>query len=297
MTPQEVADTLALNQPGAPTPGGGHQPGAYGPGQPGGQGAYTSGGGIPGWSFNNGMWTPLNGGNPYNPQAGTVGAYQDANPNQFYQLASGEAKTRQQMINDLMSAGYNGGVDLNTLAPQALVMLSNSAYNVGQTQKAAQQQQQDQQAAANFAQQQFQEGIRQFNDKQSQALQVAQMQNQTDLTKAQQQYETSLADALKSGLTGPFGPGLLAPLNADLQKLGLPGVSVGGPGVQANSISPAQWDALPDAMKQQLLQAYQAQGGDPKAFLAGIDAQRRAGRGAGAPLARFISPALVGQQQ
>ncbi len=132
----------------------------------------------------------------------------------------------------------------------------------------------------------------------------AQMQGQEAAYGRQQQAVTqaTLADAqsrlatsLLSQLNGQMGPGLVPAINSALAALGMPAISngqtLGAEGLMPNAISPAMWDAMPDAAKQMILLGYQARGGDPKDFVAGIDAQRPKGAGAGAnvhyaPLAR-----------
>lgn len=92
--------------------------------------------------------------------------------------------------------------------------------------------------------------------------------------------QSLFARQLVSSLSGPFGPGMVPVINAALQALGLPPIQTGGGlghDVMPNGITPAMWDAMPQAAKQLILLAWQARGGASEDFLAGINAQRPSG--------------------
>lgn len=138
-------------------------------------------------------------------------------------------------------------------------------------------------AAVNQQNQQNADQIRQqeqaAQDAANKAAQQAQAnwQAQFDQTAKNQQNTlySNLSNYLTNQLNTPMGPGLVNTLNASLTGLGLPGVGTSaGEGVLPNAITPAEWDALPNAIQQQILSAWQARGGDIKSFMASIDAQR-----------------------
>lgn len=174
-------------------------------------------------------------------------------PNQTFVLADGSAKNRAQLISGLQGAGSTA--NLNGLSNQQLVQMSNDAYSNGQ------------QAIQNQA-----------------ATAGANAKNATDLFSTL----NNLAGVLSSS---PAAADLLPAINAALQNLGYPAISLpqGSPGgIMPNAITPAEWDALPAESKQLILAAWQARGGNPNDFLAGINAQRPGYTGN--PNAASVSP-------
>ena len=103
------------------------------------------------------------------------------------------------------------------------------------------------------------------------------------MASAQQAARNASLPSLVSVLNNTYGPAAVNTINGLLQQMGLPPLGTSaGPGVLPNGISPAQWDAMPDAAKQIILQAWAMRaGGDPataaKDFIKQIDSQRPSG--------------------
>lgn len=210
------------------------------------------------------IWT----GNGWTGGSGAPGAPGGGNPNQTVYTNDGPM-TLSQMQQKLGALGNptiaNQAYSIKD--PNQLAQLYNQVS--GRAQQEAKQQQQEQAYGQN-------------------------LQNQAKTTQALAQ--SQLAQYLIGQLNGPLAPSLLAPINGALASLGLPGIGGGSAlasqGVIPNQLTAAQWDALPDAAKQLIILAWQARGGDPKDFLAGIDAQRPQGASqTAAGSIRYAAPA------
>lgn len=191
-------------------------------------------------------------------------------PNRVFTAGNGESQTWASLIDNVAKASGMDRAIVAAMDPQTLQNVWNGMIAKGTS---------DQQAAN-------------YQRDAAQAQQMAQQNFNLNQAKMQTDWQKAMADTLTSALKGPFGPGMIPVLNADLQKLGLPQVNINGgngqgqQGVMPNGISPAAWDALGTAAQQMILQAWQARGGDPKDFLAGIDAQRPSS-GGGSVTARY----------
>ncbi len=173
---------------------------------------------------------------------------------------SSGGKSLDQMTSELRAAGYNGPWDANSIM---------AAYK--RTVNGGNAPTKDPSAGINAQ-------VNALMQAQIQANQAAMAQQQANfVTQSKESQLNNLLSQAKSY------PGAMTAINQLMSDLGLPpittGAQLGSTGIMPNQINPAQWDAMPQAAKALILAAYEATGGNPADFTAGIDAQRPAGRG------------------
>ncbi len=171
-------------------------------------------------------------------------------------------KSLDQMTQELRQAGYNGPWD------QASILAAYKRTVNGGNAPAP--------ASNNSVNAQLQAQMQAIVDSNKAAQQIQQQQFQ----------QTSQVSQLNNLLSQAKNyPGAMTAVNALMSSLGLPpittGEQLGATGIMPNQINPAMWDAMPAAAKALVLAAWEARGGDPADFTAGIDAQRPSGRAPG----------------